>query len=236
MPRIRHILVIVLAFVLMATGVMSATAQDATPTGDATPAAVANVTTADADSVVAWGQWAFSFPTAVSPVADTTGAACGLGQHGSTLFLALSAVGAGAISRACTIVEGTSVLVPVIAVDCSTAEADPFHGDDAGSLAACAQANADAITDGHASVNGTDVTDIASYRLQTPTFSMVLPEGNILNAPAGVASIVVDGAFLLVEDMSVGEHTISFGGTYQSGGAIDVTYTITVVAAPVASS
>jgi hypothetical protein len=31
--------------------------------------------------------------------------------------------------------------VPVIAVDCSTAEADPFHGTDADSLASCAKTN-----------------------------------------------------------------------------------------------
>jgi hypothetical protein len=58
----------------------------------------------------------------------------------------------------------------------------------------------------------------------------------VLNAPAGVASVVVDGAFLNLEDLSVGNHTISYGGTYQSGGALDITYNLTVVAAPVASS
>jgi hypothetical protein len=233
MSRMRVVPVVLLAFVLMATGALQATAQDATPTAEA------NITPPGgdyADWAVAWGQWLFSFPTAVSPAADTTGAACGLGQNGSTFFLAPSAVGAGAITRACTIPEGTSVLVPVIAVDCSTAEADPFHGDDADSLASCAKTNADAITAGHASVDGTDVADIASYRVQSPVFSLVLPEGNMLNAPGGVASVVVDGAFLNVEDLAAGEHTISFGGTYESGGAIDITYNITVVAAPVPAS
>ncbi|HKG24611.1 MAG TPA: hypothetical protein VKB09_03135 [Thermomicrobiales bacterium] len=229
MSRLRFVPVFLLAFVLMATGALRATAQDATPTA-------VDVSTADEDAVVAWGQWAFSFPTAVSPLADTSGAACGLGQQGDTFYLAPSAVGAGAITRACTILEGTSVVVPVIAVDCSTAEADPFHGDDADSLASCAKTNADAITDGYASVDDTDVADIASHRVQSPVFGVILPEGNVLNATAGATSMVVDGAFITVEGLDAGSHTISFGGTYESGGAIDITYNITVVAAPVASS
>jgi hypothetical protein len=212
-----------------------ALAQDATPS----PTAAPTITPPGgdyADWAAAWGQWGLSFPAAVNPGSDATGAACGLGQHGSTFFLAASYVGVGAVVRTCTIVEGMSVLVPVIAVDCSTAEADPFHGTDADSLASCAKTNADAITAAHASIDGTDVADLASYRVQSPVFTLVLPDGNVLNAPAGVASVVVDGAFLNLEDLSVGNHTISYGGTYQSGGALDITYNLTVVAAPVASS
>jgi len=225
---------------LMVAGVLRVSAQDGTPAAEeATPAAEPTITAPGgdyADMAAAWGQWLFSFPAAVSPASDPTGIACGLGQSGSTFFLAPSAVGAGPITRACTILEGTSVLVPVIAVDCSTAEAAPFFGDSAETLASCAMTNADAITGGNASIDGADVADIASYRVQTSVFGVVLPEANTLNAPAGAASMVVDGAFLNIEDLAAGEHTISFGGTYESGGAIDVTYNITVVSAPVASS
>jgi len=230
MSRLRFIPVVTLAIALMATGVLSTSAQDATPTAEG------GVTAADADAVVAWGQWIFSFPSAVSPGADATGAACGLGQQGDAFYLAPSYVGAGAVTRACTIIEGTNVVVPVIAVDCSTAEADPFHGDDAETLATCATTNADAITAGHATVDGTEVGDIAEYRVQTSVFGVILPEGNVLNGTPGATSMVIDGAFITVEGLTAGEHTISYGGTYESGGAIDITYNITVVAAPVAAS
>ncbi len=232
MSRLRVVPVLILAFVLMATGVMAATAQDATPEATDT----ATVGAGDADSVIAWAQWIFSFPAAVSPGADATGAACGLGQQGDSFYLAPSYVGAGAVTRACTVLEGSTVVVPVIAVDCSTAEAAPFNGTDAATLATCATTNGDAITAGHAAVDGTDVADIATYRVQTPVFGVILPEGNVLNATPGVASMVVDGAFITVEGLTAGEHTISYGGTYESGGTIDITYTITVVAAPVAES
>lgn len=228
MSRLRVVPVLLLALVLMGTGVMRATAQDATPV----PAVVE---TSDADEVVAWGQWLFSFPAAVSPGADATGAACGLGQQGEYFYLAPSYVGAGTVARACTVLEGAIVVVPVIAVDCSTAEAAPFNGTDAATLASCATTNADAITAGHASVDGTDVADIASHRVQTGVFGVILPDGNVLNGTVGATSMVIDGAFISVSGLTAGEHTINFGGTYQSGGAIDITYTITVVAAPVAA-
>jgi hypothetical protein len=86
------------------------------------------------------------------------------------------------------------------------------------------------------SIDGNDVADIASYRVQSGVFSIVLPDGNILGAPAGVASVVVDGAFINVEGLAAGEHTISFGSTYRGGDATDITYNITVVSAPVSSS
>jgi len=237
MSRIRVIPVVLLAFMLMVVGTLHVTAQEATPTAaEATPTAAVTITAPGGDyaaMAAAWGQWLFSFPAAISPASDTTGVACGLGQTGSTFMLAPSMVGAGPITRACTIPEGTSVLVPVIAVDCSTAEADPFYGADAEALATCATTNADAVTAGNVTIDGTAVEDIASYRVQTSVFTVVLPDGNMLSAPAGVASVVVDGAFLNIEDLAVGEHTITFGGTYQSGGAIEITYNITVVAAPV---
>jgi hypothetical protein len=229
MSRLRFVPVFLLAFVLMATGVMRATAQDATPV----PAPV-ELSPSNTDSVVAFGQWFLSFPAVISPGADATGAACGLGQRG-TFYLAPSYVGVGGITRNCTVVEGSNIVVPVIAGDCSTAEADPYHGTDAASLASCATALVDGITAAHASIDGTDVADIASYRVQSPVFNVVLPGDNILHAPAGVASVVIDGAFITVKGLTAGEHTISYGGTYPSGGSLDLNYNITVVAAPVAA-
>jgi len=236
MSRLRFLPVALLALTLMASGTLRATAQQASPVAQGATPTPPTISATDADSIVAWGQWLFSFPAEINPGADETGTACGLGQHGSAFFLAPVYSDSETMSRSCTIVEGMSVVVPVIAVDCSTAEADPFHGDDAESLASCAQANGDNITGGHASINGTDVDDLTTFRLQTPVFSVALPESNVLSAPAGAASMVVDGVFLTLEDLAPGEHTIEFGGTYQNGGAFDVTYTITVVTAPVAAS
>jgi len=229
MRRIRMLPTAVLALALVASWAASAAAQNATPT------AAVSLSPSNSDSVVAYGQWLLSFPAVINPGADATGAACGLGQRG-TFYLAPSYVGVGGITRTCTVIEGSNIVVPVIAGDCSTAEADPYHGTDAASLSSCAKALVDGITAAHASIDGTDVADIASYRVQSPVFNVVLPGDNILHAPAGAASVVIDGAFITVKGLTAGTHTISYGGTYPSGGALDITYNLTVVAAPVASS
>ena len=72
MSRIRIIPVIVLAFVLMAAGILSASAQTPTPT---TTTGAVSLSKSNTDSVVAFGQWFLSFPAVVNPGADATGAA-----------------------------------------------------------------------------------------------------------------------------------------------------------------
>jgi hypothetical protein len=63
---------------------------------------------------VKWWQWAFSFPTNESPLSDTTGERCGLGDQGKRFFLAGTA---GPISstqtRNCTISHNDAILIPV---------------------------------------------------------------------------------------------------------------------------
>src|SRR5262245_2009122 len=48
----------------------------------------------------AWWQWALSVPPGASPMFDTTGDKCMVGQHGSVWFLAGSYV--GTVTRTCT--------------------------------------------------------------------------------------------------------------------------------------
>jgi len=244
MRRLRFLSIIIVTFVLATFGGFRASAQDATPTGEATPSATAGVVApgtttmgmTDVQWATAWWQWSLSFPTAINPGADNTGAACGLGQHGPVFFLATSTFANAGLTRTCSVPEGMAILAPVIGTDCSTSEAAPYNGTDAESLASCAKGLTDAITDAKLTIDGTDVADIASYRVQTPVFNVILPDGNWLNAPAGPDSVVADGAFIVIEPLSVGAHTVTFGGTYTSGSSILVTYNIEVVAGTVAAS
>ncbi|HEU5229311.1 MAG TPA: hypothetical protein VFU49_15955, partial [Ktedonobacteraceae bacterium] len=50
----------------------------------------------------AWWQWAFSIPTPVNPLLDTTGAHCSEGQSGPVWFLA-GTITSGPVTRHCTI-------------------------------------------------------------------------------------------------------------------------------------
>src|SRR5215471_20418905 len=60
-----------------------------------------------------WWQWALSVPTPVNPQTDTTGQNAVVGQRGSVWFLA-GVFGGGTATRACSVPQGTALLVPVI--------------------------------------------------------------------------------------------------------------------------
>lgn len=73
---------------------------------------------------------------------------------------------------------------------------------------------------------------IIHFRTESPLFVWgPLPEGNIFGAPEGTVSPAVDaGYYLLLKPLSVGEHVIEFGGTFDElGGGINTRYLITVV-------
>jgi hypothetical protein len=130
-----------------------------------------------------------------------------------------------------TIPPGTALFFPVINSECSIIEGDPFHGDNEEELRECANGHMDNTSGRFAFIDGVPVTNLDDHRTESPLFEFgPLPEDNILGAPAGATSLGVDaGFYLLIPPLSVGEHVIQFGGTFDElGGSIDTTYIITV--------
>ena len=132
-----------------------------------------------------------------------------------------------------TIPAGTPIFFPVINAECSVFEPDPFHGHDEASLRACANGHIDQTSDRFAVIDGVPVKKLDSYRVESPLFQFgPLPADNILGAPAETTSDSVDaGVYLLLEPLSVGMHTLHFGGTFHQpppGFTINTTYNITV--------
>jgi hypothetical protein len=73
--------------------------------------------------------------------------------------------------------------------------------------------------------------NLPGYEIDSPLFTFTLPEENVLgiaNAPTSGMS-VGDGVYLLLAPLSVGEHTLNFGGTDSTGFTLDITYNLTVV-------
>jgi hypothetical protein len=126
---------------------------------------------------------------------------------------------------------GTALFFPVINSECSVIEGDPFHGDNEAELRECANGHMDGTSDRFAIIDGVPVKQLDRYRTESPLFEFgPLPADNILGAPEGATSEGVDaGFYLLLTPLSVGQHTIHFGGTFADGGSIDTTYIITVV-------
>jgi hypothetical protein len=75
------------------------------------------------------------------------------------------------------------------------------------------------------------VNNLDAYRVDSPLFEFgPLPEDNILGEPAGATSPSVDaGVYLLLAPLSVGQHLVHVGGTFDDFGvSIDTMFLITV--------
>jgi hypothetical protein len=131
-----------------------------------------------------------------------------------------------------TIPAGTPLFFPVINAECSVFEPDPFHGDNEDELRDCANHHIDNTSDRFAVIDGRAVRRLDTFRTESPLFVWgPLPQDNLFGAPEGTTSPAVDaGVYLLLAPLSVGEHVIEFGGTFDEFGAsINTRYIITVV-------
>ena len=179
---------------------------------------------------VVWWQTAFSIPIVNGDHPLFSGGP--LGEVDGVLLL--TGVGGGATFDL-TISDQTGFFIPILNVECSVIEPDPFHGDDEASLRACANGHIDGASGIFAMIDGAPVNDLNDFRFESPLFEFgPLPENNLLGAPEGSTSPSVDaGYYLLFSPLSPGEHEIHFGGAITSlGASIDTTYRIRVVPEP----
>jgi hypothetical protein len=187
----------------------------------------------------AWWQWAFSFPLSTHPLNPASGATCATGQQGHVWFLGGVVNAGGTLTRDCVVPSGTVLVVAVANVECSTLESPPFHGTDETSLRACAAGVVDPtsplfIDDPAASLDGRDI-EVAAYRAPSPLFAFSVPNttDNILTCPCSGGTngeSVADGYLLVLHPLSVGTHTLHFGGTFRAFDfTLDITYNLSVV-------
>ena len=187
-------------------------------------------------------QWLFSMPGDAHPLADT--APADTNQSGKVWFLGgtftsveIGGVVIGTADRTVTIPAGTSLFFPLLDVEGSDIEG---NGDTEAELRAYAQALTDFIDPDNLflEIDGKSVTNLDKYRVQSPLFTIgPLPEGNLLGVPAGTTGISVsDGYFVMLKPLSVGTHTLHFGGLVDLtsvGGPVfmlDISYEVTVAA------
>jgi hypothetical protein len=183
-----------------------------------------------------WWQYVFSIPVPTNPLFDETGANCGVGQSGHVFFLVGVFNTSGAATRNCTVPTGKAIFFPVLNFECENffpPISPPLTID---GLRALCKSFMDGATNLRAEIDGAPIRDLASYRGQSPVFSVTLPENNIPQflgnvAPAGTYSpIVDDGVYLMLHPLSKGLHTIHFHGELPAFGGftLDITYHLTV--------
>jgi hypothetical protein len=168
-----------------------------------------------------WWKWALEQPAALSPLTDTTGANCAVGQSGSVWFLAGTLGSNEAVTRMCIIPPGTTLFFPV---------ANAFYSAEGtfAEMQARAIADVNTATDLSVTVDGKTLTNINSYRALSPDFTLNLPADNIFGAPAGeYKPSAADGYYIMLTPLKPGTHTIQIKARFPAS-VVDVTYLITV--------
>lgn len=177
----------------------------------------------------AWWQWAISIPADHHPLTDT--ADCSTGQRGPVWFLGGAFNATGTAVRTCTLPAGKALFFPVLNVECSTVESPPFFGRNEAELRACAKAFLASAKDLFAEIDGIPVQNVIYfYRTQSPLFNFSAPEPNVLGVTGPVTGqSVSDGWYLFLPPLSVGTHTLHFGGKVpEFSQTQDITYHLTV--------
>jgi hypothetical protein len=193
---------------LAATGLMLA----ASPASAAPPVA-------KKPSAPLTAQWWQSFVAISGNALDR----CNIGS-GDVIFLAGTT--GGSATRSCTIGSTQSILVPLINFECSTIEG---NGETPAELNKCTRNTVDQFSGLSLVIDGTPVSNLAKFRVGSPVFSFTAAAGNGFGIPAGTTRSVADGYWALISPLSVGIHTISFGGEYPPGGfTTSATYILTV--------
>jgi hypothetical protein len=133
----------------------------------------------------------------------------------------------GAVSRSCSLPTGTALLFPLINGECSVSEG---NGTTEAELRACAGNQANLFTDLTATVDGRALSDLSSYRFQSPLFTWTAPSNNVFGVPetAEPTLAVAEGYWVMLTPLPPGVHTISFGGAVPGVFTTTASYTITV--------
>jgi hypothetical protein len=177
-----------------------------------------------------WWQWALSLPVDQNPFYDVDRSCSNgaNGQFGPVWFLTGVINVSGTAIRNCKVPAGKALFFPIINVECSTLEADPFHGDNETELRACAKSFR--FRKVFAKLDGVAVHNLERYRVKSPLFTFTVPPEHVLGVDAGTGQSVSNGYYLMLAPLSVGEHVIHFGGTFTDlDFTLDITYHLDVV-------
>lgn len=185
------------------------------------------------DWTVQWWQWSLSLPVSANPIFDDTGERVEYGQRGPVWFLGGTFNESGTTVRTATIPAGKALLFPLINGGADNVGADPPHTvEELRAIAAEGLSNTDPGSL-FLTVDGSAVLDLEKGRVPAGPVTWWMPEGNVyqyfgLVAPRGIYYPgMVDGYWVMLRPLSLGQHTLHFGGG--TGFVLDITYNLTVV-------
>ena len=163
-----------------------------------------------ADLSSEWWKWAVANPDK-SPIEDTTGENCGVGQRGEEWFLA-GGFGSSRITRRCTIPAGKYLFFPVVNMAYWPAPGT--------SELTCQQAkqsaalNNDTAIELFASVDGVEIPNVDSHRVRTDKCFDLFERVPASYGRRSAYPSASDGYWLLLPPLGKGKHAVKFGGMY----------------------
>ena len=183
-----------------------------------------------------WWQWLIMFPNDQSPFNWPTTKDCSTGQLGPVWFLLGISPNPGTVTVTvtCHIPAGKALFFPIINVECSSLEQDPFHGATAQDRSRCAARDLKGVVALSATIDGRSVNNLKNYLAPSPDFDIVAPPNNILGPtiPGSFGQSGATGYYLMLAPLSQGQHTIHFAGEVNNTSIgdfkIDTIYKLTV--------
>ena len=177
--------------------------------------------------------WQEVFATAVEAGSHPLIDGGAFGGNNGVVFLGGPVVPAGSPRNTirATIPAGTALFAPIITVECSVAEAPPFHGEDETDLRTCANGLLDEASGLEVEIDGRPLNNPGAYRVESPLFQYgPLTTDNVLGLPPGTQSDAVGAGYaLLLPPFSVGVHRITIRASVPAFGiAVDTEAIITV--------
>ncbi len=173
----------------------------------------------------AWWQWVMAIPTNENPLNQTGEVDCSFEQAGEVWFL-VGTVGGEAV-RSCEVPTDVYLHFPAVSV---FAWEPDFANEEEGR--ALLDGIMDTASEVVVEVDGVAVENIDAHRLQSTLFEFTAAEDNIFGIPEPYTRLGLDdGYWVILEPLSVGEHTLHFQGTVTHeliSFEVDATYQLTV--------
>jgi hypothetical protein len=155
-----------------------------------------------------WWRWHYSKPQNINPIVDTTGEHCREGQiHDGIWFL--SGTFGGREERTCEVPSGRAILFPILNDLISFATHPQLKS--GAELYAYAKADLDKTKFLYAKVDGIELKNLETCRVQSAVFNISLPSDHHNKGPVSTLA-ASDGYWVFLKPLTVGEHTIEFVG------------------------